>query len=94
MEPIERGCNNYHNYNSTLNELREQMAKAAGIPSNYLYRDGWAGEVALDAKDVYRDLKNMYSKNHWKVEDIEFEVEKPKRLKAKRNKGGIRLETE
>ncbi len=94
MEPIERGCNNYHNYNSTLNELREQMAKAAGIPSTYLHRDGWAGEVALDAKDVYRDLKNMYSKNQWKVEDIEFEVEKPKRLKAKRNKGGIRLETE
>ena len=96
MEPVNLEDFYTSNYTDTLDELRNRIVRAAGVPSNYLdgSRNNWRGEVQVDQMRQYSDLKKLYYNNHWKIDDIEFEVEKPKSLKAKRNKGGIVLETE
>lgn len=85
-------------YNDTIEEVRDRIVRSAGVPQSYLEGNAGSWNTYRNQYDTYRknynDLKKLYYENHWKVDDIEFEVEKPKTLKLKKGKGSFSLNTE
>jgi len=87
MEPLTPA--EFINYNSHADKIFEIITKSSRVQSDYLHGNRWYKDNEYD-RMIYR---KYYEQTSWTIDEIEFE-EKPKKLKVKRNKGGLQLETE